>query len=237
MTVQVDAGGPVVTGVVNAASRSREAVCGPGAIAGVLGRWLSSADSASDSTGRSISLGGTKVWVNGVPAPVLAISGSEIDVLCPDAVAGSNLEFLVETDHGIAQPASIVASAAAPGIYSVDGSGKGEGFVVAEDGATPVMIQNDRQPSQSALAGDTVWIYASGIADMTDLSVSFNGREVKPGAVVPVAGHVGLFQIAVTIPGTSAGEPLTSLTVSGVATDGTRVRTNALSLAVEAAIE
>jgi len=105
VTVAVDSGAPEVTEIVNAASRSQKAACSPGAIAAIKGRWLSDGTAeVSDPSGNSMEVAGTKVWVNGVMVPVLSASSTEVNILCPYSVAGGHLQFVVQTDHGIAQP-------------------------------------------------------------------------------------------------------------------------------------
>ena len=160
VTVQVDSGGPVVTGVVNAASRLREAACSPGAIATIEGRWLANGTTVTDPTGGSLELAGTKVWANGAAVPVLSASDEELNILCPEAVPGSELEFVVQTDHGTADPVRTKALSASPGLFSLDGSGRGQGRVSLRDTDQTAMIRNYQiagQPVVGRGAGCKLW--------------------------------------------------------------------------------
>ncbi len=102
-TLEVDSGTPVVTRVVNAASLSESAACSPGAIASLEGKWLVEGPATSDATGHSTKLSGTVVRVNGVEVPIIAVSVSRVDFLCPAAAPGSTLQIALETPAGAAQ--------------------------------------------------------------------------------------------------------------------------------------
>ena len=88
--VEVDAGAPAITKVINAASHSQDAACSPGAIGRLEGRWLSDESAAaSDASGSSLRLSGTAVLVNGDAVPILYASNTRVDFLCPASVPGS----------------------------------------------------------------------------------------------------------------------------------------------------
>jgi uncharacterized protein (TIGR03437 family) len=233
VNVQVDSGEPIATGIVNAATRSSERACGPGAIAALQGRWLINGTPSSDPSGSALSLAGAKVWINGNATPVLSASSAEVTVLCPDVVPGTVLEFVVETDHGIAKPVSTIAQEAAAGLYSLDGSGEGQGLVMAEDGRTLVMIPNYRITARPASPGDQILIYATGIDALKDVSVEVGGIAIAPSAISTVAGHVGLSAVTVALPRSLVVSGPTSLTLTGSTPRGIGVRTNALNIAVE----
>jgi uncharacterized protein (TIGR03437 family) len=107
-------------------------------------------------------------------------------------------------------------SAAAPGIFSVDGSGLGQGYILNADGTL-------NAPSNPAMEGSKITIYATGVGPMT-----FSGGFAVTGAPVevlidgflapgiaavlgPVAGLPGnVYQISVKVP-----QPSTYGTVNG----------------------
>jgi uncharacterized protein (TIGR03437 family) len=71
----VDSGLPVVTHLENGAGSSAPAGCSPGSVAALRGRSLfAGTEPASDSSGASGDLGGTRVLVNGVYTAVLYAS-------------------------------------------------------------------------------------------------------------------------------------------------------------------
>ena len=232
VTVQVDSGEPVVTGVVNAASRVREAACSPGAIAAIQGRWLTNGATVEDAGGGSTEAAGTKVWANGAAVPVLSASDTELHVLCPDSAPGTEVEFVVQTDHGIADPVRTQALSSSPGLFSLDGSGKGQGKALLRDTNNMAMIRNYRIASQPVAAGEQVISYGTGLGNLSNISVRIGESEITPAAVTPVPGRPGLYQICFTIPPVMPGDNIPVL-LSGNNPEGIRVSTNVVSIAIE----
>jgi len=236
VTVQVDSGEPVATRIVNAASRSREAACSPGAIASIEGRWLIDGNAVSDPSGNSSELAGARVWVNGVPASILSASATELSILCPDSVPGSVLEMVVQAERGIAGPVRTTARAAAPGIFSVDGSGDGQGSVLHEDHPSLAMVRNYRLAAQPAMAGDRVVVYATGIDRLTNISAKIGDSQIAPAAMGPVPNRAGVFWVAVVVADSVTRDTPTPLLLTGDTGEGIRVSTNLVSIAVEGRI-
>jgi hypothetical protein len=234
VTVQVDSGEPMVTDIVNAASRSREAACSPGAIATIEGRWLTDGTAVTDAIGSSMELAGTKVWANGATVPILAASATAINILCPNSLPGSEIQLVVETDHGTARPLSTTARSTAPGIFSLDGSGTGQGWVARESIGTNsvAMVRNYRIPAQPAVAGERLLIYATGIGQLTNISVQIGGSKVPAEATKPVPNYLGLYQVVISVPNILIQQDDLPLSLSGDGPEGT-VRTNVVNIAVE----
>ncbi len=232
VAVQVDSGEPVVTGIVNAATRSRDRACGPGAIAAIEGRWLTDGTAASDPSGNSTELAGTKVWADGMPVPILSASSTELSILCPDSVAGSEIQLVVQTGQGAATPLRTVFRPAAPGIFALDGSGKGQGWIEAEGTGAAAVVRNYRVPGQPAIAGERLLIYATGIGNLTGVSVQFGANPALPAAVTAVPNHAGLYRIVVTMPDLDLQQDSLPLLVIGYGPEGT-VSTNVVNIAVE----
>jgi uncharacterized protein (TIGR03437 family) len=235
VTVQVDSGEPVVTGVVNAASRLREAACSPGAIATIEGRWLAEGAAVSDASGSSMELAGTKVWANGATVPILSASDTELNILCPDSAPGSEIQLVVQTEHGGAMPLRTTTRSAAPGIFSLDGTGTGQGWVLRESNATNsvAMVRNYRVPAQPAIPGERLLIYATGLGNLTNISVQLGDLKIPATAINPVPNHPGLYQVVVSMPNTVVQKDDLPLSLSGDATEG-RISTNTVNIAVEA---
>jgi uncharacterized protein (TIGR03437 family) len=234
--VQVDSGEPVVSGIVNAASRSREAACSPGAIATIEGRWLTDGAAVSDASGSSMELAGTKVWANGATVPILSASSMEVSILCPDSLPGSDIQLVVETEQGMAKPLRTTSRSAAPGIFSLDGSGAGQGWILRGSTETNsvAMVRNYRVPAQPAIAGERLLIYATGIGQLTNISVQIGESKVPASAINPMPNHPGLYQVVVSMPNiVMQKDDDLPLLLSGDGIEGT-VTTNVVNIAVEA---
>jgi hypothetical protein len=209
--VDVDAGAPVVNRVINAASHSEEAACSPGAIGRLEGKWLTEGPSASDSTGQSTELSGTAVTVNGTAVRILSVSSSRVDFLCPALPAGSPLEITLQTPTAAAKPIQTVSRPAAPGIFSLDESGRGQGVVLHSGTAALAMTPNYRYESQAAIPGESLTLYATGIEPAQSLSVIAGGVELSPESLVAVPGSAGVYRISFRLPALAYGDAEISL--------------------------
>jgi uncharacterized protein (TIGR03437 family) len=230
---QVDYGEPLVTRVVNAASRSSEAICSPGAIASIQGRWFTDAPAASDPSGASQEISGVRILVNGSGAPILSASATELTFLCPDLTAGADLQVVVQTDHGSTAPVHIAEQSAAPAIFSVDGSGHGQGAVVLDGGDKLAMVRNYRFEGQPAAPGDHVTIYATGLDGIENIELQLGEARVAANAVVEMPGHPGVFQVTITIPDSAKAANDLPLSLTGSTSEGRKVNSNIVSIAVE----
>jgi uncharacterized protein (TIGR03437 family) len=230
--IDVDAGTPVIVRVVNAASRSEDAVCSPGAIGRVEGRWLTDGPPVSDPTGYSRELSGTAVRINGAAVPILSASQSRVDFLCPAAAPGLGLEIALKTANAVAQPIQAVSRQVAPGLFSVDESGKGQGVVMHAGTTTMAMVPNYRYSSRTALPGDLLTIYATGIENAPDISVALGEIEVSPLSVAAVPGIAGVYQLNVILPdGVNEEDIPVSLKIRML--DGSTVTSNKVLVAIE----
>ena len=233
VVIQVDSGEPVATRVVNAASRSSKVACGPGAIAAVQGRWFLNTQAVSDFSGASQELGGAKVLVNGVAAQLLSASETELTFLCPQALPGTTLEITAQTDHGIAAPITTAALAAAPGLFSIDGSGAGQGSAVLEDGSTLAMVRNYRLSAQPATAGSRIKLYATGLDMLQAIRVQVGETQVTPDGIVDVANRPGMAEVSLMLPEGMTHTGSIAVLLSGNTPDGSVVHTNMVTIAIE----
>ena len=229
--IQVDSGEPVVTGIVNAATRSHESVCGPGAIAAIEGRWLADG-AAADPSGNSITLAGAQVWANGAPVPILSASANQLTVLCPDSVPGAETEFVIQSRGRMANPIRTAVRAAAPGIFSLDDTGSGQGLILVESTGGVAMVRNGQMPGQPAISGDRLVLYATGIGSLNDISAQIGGYPALPAGVTPVPDYPGLYQVLVTLPESLSQGGNLAVSLSGNGPQGA-VRTNIVTVAVE----
>jgi trimeric autotransporter adhesin len=107
-----------------------------------------------------------QVFFDGVPAPLLYASSGQVNTVVPYAVYGHattqlQVEYLGVRSNSIALPVAAVA----PGIFSMAGSGQGQGAILnARDGT----INSALNP---AAQGDWVSIFATGAGVTTPASV------------------------------------------------------------------
>jgi 6-phosphogluconolactonase len=146
-------------GVVNGASQVGGAVSageiviisgsnfGPGAFTG----------DQLDSNGYvTTSLAGVQALFDGVAAPLLSAQAGQVTAVVPYEVSGNPSTQLQISYQGQASSAvTVPVAVAAPGIFTADSSGSGQGLISNEDGAA-------NAPGNAASAGSTVVVYATG---------------------------------------------------------------------------
>ena len=216
--VSASAPAPVITAVANAASYSRAAVA-PGEIVMIGGQELAALEeaalvSAAGSVGTS--LAGVRVLFDGIPAPLLYISATQVSAVVPYAVEGRSRTSVRVESQGVRSAALLVPVAdAAPGIFTLDQSGAGQGAVVNQDGTLNGTANPARRGSIVSIFGTGEGQTTPAGADGMIVSVFDLRRPVLPVSVLigGVAAQViyagsapgqvaGLFQVNARIPET-----------------------------------
>jgi uncharacterized protein (TIGR03437 family) len=151
--------GKTIRRVLNAASYASGPVA-PGQVVSLFGLGLGPEQAAGlqlDSSGRvANALAGTKVFFDGLPAPLLLAHTSQANAVVPYAVAGkSSTRVQVEYAGVKSNEVVLPAAAAAPGIFTLDSSGKGQSAILNED-------QSVNSPYRPAARGSVVTLWATG---------------------------------------------------------------------------
>jgi 6-phosphogluconolactonase len=101
-------------------------------------------------------LGGAQALFDGVPAPLLSAQAGQVMAVVPYAVSGNPSTQVQVSYQGRSSPAVAVPVAlAAPGIFTVDRSGSGQGMISNEDGTANAQ-------GNPAMVGSTVVVLATG---------------------------------------------------------------------------
>jgi len=178
-------------GVVNAASHQEGAVS-PGEIVTFVGTAIGPAMP----TGAQISspgfldnaVAGTKISFDGILAPIVYASSTQVSAIVPFEVAGkSSTQVQVDYLGALSNSVSVPVTAVAPGLFTSDFSGTGQGFIVNQDGS----INSATHPADR---NSMVTLYATGAGQTNP--ASFDG-EIGGKALPPL-------QVSVTIGGISA---------------------------------
>ncbi len=229
--------GPQISAVVNSAS-FRQGTIVPGDIINVFGLGLGPGTlTLFDPTSPPIPTTlpsappSTSVTINGIAAPVLYTSPTQLAVIVPYTVSGSSAQVVV-TYGGIASSAFPVAVASAdPAIYTMSSSGAGQAAILNYNAPTQDYTINSA--ASPALKSSTVVIYITG-AGLTTSSV-FNqlipaspaitpilsptvliggATAVVVAAQAPVGSVPGLIQLNVTVPPSITAGPAVPVFVS-----------------------
>jgi uncharacterized protein (TIGR03437 family) len=101
-------------------------------------------------------LGGVRVLVNGAPAPVLYAHESQVNAIVPYGIAGrATVSIEVEYQGRRSAPANFSVQDAAPAIFTIDGSGRGQAALLNED----TSVNSDLNPADR---GRIAVLYAAG---------------------------------------------------------------------------
>ena len=106
---------------------------------------------------------GLSVQANGAALPVFYASENQVNFRCPDSPVGASVSLIIQSETGASAPLAATTQFATPGIYSLNGNGRGQGAVLVSGTANVAMIPTKGVPSQPAPQGSSISIYASGL--------------------------------------------------------------------------
>jgi uncharacterized protein (TIGR03437 family) len=225
--VEGNANAPLLTqrGIVSNASFRAWDPIAPGSMLAVFGQKLAGAPAQAQSFPLPFQLGTTRVSIAGVGAPLIYAGEtnnlSQVNLIAPyNLPLHVSVPVVVRTGGGVAVAETITAEAA-PGVFSADQSGGGQGIVVL--GSSPSVIAG---PNNPAARGEVVIIYAAGLGltqpgvnaseaapsnplarVAREVTVTIGGQEAAVSFAGLTPGFSGLYQLNVTVP---AGAPVGS---------------------------
>jgi uncharacterized protein (TIGR03437 family) len=227
---------PAITGTANSGSFSN--AVSPGSWASIFGRNLSNLPAAgrswtsADFNGSNLplSLSGTSVLINGLPAAISYVSPTQLNVQIPDDTTQGTVNVVVTAPAGTATGKAQLAQLS-PSLFTFSSGGVTYAAAVAADGtllAPPGQIPGAR----AAQPGETVEVFGTGFGPSLPsqpagmlvtpeaLSGSVTATICGQAANVAYAGLVeaGLDQVNVTIPSVSAGSCSIVFSVGGMQT-------------------
>ena len=258
-TVVIAAPSPVeISALTNAASYSTNLSCNSGSLATLWGAGFAP-EPGESATGLPLPavLSGVRVQMNGVSARLLYVGPTQINLQCPSLPPGTNLQITVErTDaqqkaigvHSLGIP----MTQAAPGIFSLDGSGAGQGVVVIANSGELASLANPGIPSRPAHPGDYLTIYATGLgpvdhevavgeaAGVEPLSWVLSEVRARAGTAFQevtfaglAPGFAGLYQVNILLLEGAPIGPEVPVTLQVVLLDGTLLESNEVTIAIE----
>lgn len=205
-------------GVVNAASEQGNAVA-PGELVVIYGTGVGPATTAlftiTPASFFDTLAGNTTVTFDGIPAAIYYTSAGQSAVLVPYSVAGQTSTQMVVTCNGVSSaPITLGVVPSAPGLFSANASGTGQGSIVNQD--TTI-----NSPSNPAIRGQFISLYGTGEGQTNPGGVDGKiALSVYPKPLLPVKVTIGgvdatasilymgaaptlvagVFQLAVTVP-------------------------------------
>jgi uncharacterized protein (TIGR03437 family) len=128
---------------------------------------------------------GTQVLFDGISAPILFTSATQVNATIPCSVAGqSSTQMVVEYMGAQSVPLTVALSPSAPGIFTDNGSGTGQGAVLNQD-------YSFNSSSNPAPRGSVVIFYATGIGPTSPCVEGQTYQSNFPTLMLPVIVGVG----------------------------------------------
>jgi len=229
--------------VVNGASFLAGPVS-PGELVTIFGANIGpDVDSGAELDGERLSdsVGNTSVMFDGVAAPLLFTSSTQINAVVPFGVAGATTQVQVMYQGNAVASTTVPVQPASPALFALDGSGGGQGAVLNQD----YSVNSNTNP---AARGSFIILYATGGGTTTPASqdgaltnsplpslnlpvlVTIEGVPAQVLYAGPAPGQVaGVLQINVVVPETTWVAPFDQVVV----TIGTYVSPSAVTVAVK----
>lgn len=172
---------PVISSIVDAASYE-PTLATAGGIVTIFGSNLASTTSTAASVQLPLQLGGTSVTEGGVAAPLFYVSPTQINLQVPNDLGGS---FVITASAGSSAPYD--PSTATPnawyagGIFTIDGSGCGQGAVLNDAANGSVSVNST---SNSASPGGYISIFGTGLFEILPTPIGSPAPASPPAASV-----------------------------------------------------
>ncbi len=176
----------------------------PGLVIRLRGEGLAFGERRTAEAGANLplTLGGTKVLINGLPAAIEWVSEKEISAIAPFGLQGASAAEVVVERGGLASaPVSVAVAPTAPGLFTADGSGGGQALAKNEDGT----VNSAENPAER---GRPVVLTATG-GGATD-PASLDGvlaLDVLPAPLAQVEVLIGGIPCDVYYAGAQPGSP------------------------------
>jgi uncharacterized protein (TIGR03437 family) len=195
--------GITIAGVTNAASGLTGAVS-PGEIVVISGSGLGPAQLVSggpDSSGVYADLlAETTVQFNGAAAPLIYTWATQVAAVVPYSVTTGPAQVTVAYQGRISASFAAPVSGSAPGLFTLDSTGKGQAVVLNADGSV-------NSAANPAKAGDTITVFATGEGETTPVGVDGQvAPSSPPQPILPVSLLIGGKTAAPIFAGGAPGE-------------------------------
>jgi uncharacterized protein (TIGR03437 family) len=205
-------GGPAVVSQVNAGSYRAPVVAG--SIASIFGSNLAVGEGAASGTPLPATLAQSSIKIGGVAAPMYFATSGQVNIQVPWEVAGQTVPPIIATVNGATSyPEGVNMANYAPGIFTMDASGSGQGAILV---GTTAQVAS---PTSPAARGGYISIYCTGLGAVTNTPLTGSPAVANPlsvsvitptvtvdGAPAQVTfsglapGFAGLYQVNAIVP-------------------------------------
>jgi uncharacterized protein (TIGR03437 family) len=232
---------PASNSIVNAVGFGSTVAAG--SIASVFGTNLAMGQGTASSIPLPMTLGGSSIQLSGRSAPLFYASPTQVNLQVPWELAGQSTASVTATVGTQSSNLRTVTLAPfAPGIFTLNGSGSGQGMILID--GTALLVAPSSTGGRPALRGEFISIYSTGLGAVTNQPATGMAARAEPlsmtiatptvsigGADALVVfsglapGAMGLYQVNVQVPqGASVGDAVRlTLSVGGVASNSVTI--------------
>jgi uncharacterized protein (TIGR03437 family) len=179
--LQFAAGGIQLAAVTSAASAATGAVA-PGEVIVLYGSGLGPANLATYKLVNGdvpTSVGGTSVYFDGSPAPVLYASATQVAAIVPFGLTGTSAQVYVAYQGQTSAPLTLTVAQAVPALFTANNSGTGQAAAVNASGT----YNNAANPASS---GQWVFLYGTGFGQTNPAGEDGAPSLEPPAGVLPL---------------------------------------------------
>jgi len=138
---------------------------------------------------------GTQVLFDSVPAPLIYTKSTQVSVMVPYELTGRATTSMVVTYNGVpSTPLQLVIVNSAPGIYTINQSGTGQGAILNQNNSV-------NGPNNPEVAGNIIQIFATGEGQTSPPGVDGGitpSRLPFPAPNLPVTVNIGGIEVPST---------------------------------------
>ncbi len=151
-------------------------------------------------------VGGTTVRVNNRLAQIFFVSPTQVNFLVPPETEIGTADVFITNAVNFETRGKVTILRAAPGVFTFNGDGRGEGVILDADTLQPGPF--DPSNGQRRLI-----VFATGVRNATQVSVTIGGRFVTVESVMPSSTMPGLDEIHLLLPADLRGAGTVELVV------------------------
>jgi uncharacterized protein (TIGR03437 family) len=221
-------------GVVSSSTLAAQTPLAPGALVTIFGSRLAEGSANAPTVPLGTQLAGASVLVAGRLLPLIATSDGKVDAALPfDLPVNTRLQLLVSRNTQISVPEEILVAPAQPGVFTVAGSGSGQGRIYVLGADSTQALAHSAAPAKP---GDSLMIVCSGLGavdqripdgsatpagpainTVNPASLSIGGVSATVSFAGLTPGLVGMYSVMATVPEgvPSGGAVPVILTVAG----------------------
>jgi uncharacterized protein (TIGR03437 family) len=199
--------------VLSAVSFAPDAPISPGSMIAIFGSRLANGQGQAERFPLEMQMAGALATLGGRPLPLMYASEGQINAVVPYGLpVNTRQQLVVRRGEAYTVPESVAVAAAQPAVFSKNGSGQGQGLIVAENGGLA-------EPGNAVRPGSVVVIYCSGLGEVTPgvqaeqpapdeplaraanlVKVTMGGAEARVDFAGLVPRYTGFFQINAVVP-------------------------------------